>query len=160
MKIKTTRFGEIDIPDDKTINLPDGLLGFEEAHTFILLEHDSEGTPFKWLQAVDAPDLAFIVIDPGMVLESYQIEFDEETAKMVGSKNVDSDTFAIMSIVNIPQDEPIKMTVNLRAPILVHLERRMGWQVILPTEEYPIRHRIFSESSDEQSTESEEQKNS
>jgi len=153
MKINTTRFGEIELPDDKTISLPDGLLGFEHAHSYVLLEHDSEGTPFKWLQAADDPDVAFIVIDPGVVVEEYKIEFDDETAKQIGTREVSAKDFAVMSIVNIPHEEPIKMTVNLRAPILVHLEKRLGWQVILPTEEYPIRHRIFSDDEEDKGKE-------
>jgi flagellar assembly factor FliW len=32
MKIVTLRFGELEIPDDKVIDFPKGLLGFEQFH--------------------------------------------------------------------------------------------------------------------------------
>ena len=151
MKIHTTRFGEIDAPDDSLIRIPDGVLGFPDSRKFVLLEHDSHGTPFKWLQAADEPNLAFIVMDPNLVVENYAVEFDEETAKLVGAKGIDPERFAMMSIVNIPHDNPIAMTVNIRAPIVVRLEDRTGWQVILPDESYPIRHRLFPDPAEGES---------
>jgi flagellar assembly factor FliW len=151
MKIHTTRFGDIETPDDDIISLPEGILGFVDSKTYVLLEHDSEGTPFKWLQSTNDPNLAFIVMDPHLVVDGYQVEFDDDMAEQIGSRKID-DAFAMMAIVNIPHDEPINMTVNVRAPIIVHIERRMGWQVILPNEDYPIRHRIFPESAEDGST--------
>lgn len=148
MKIQTSRFGEISIPEEKLIHLPDGILGFEQSHSYVLLEHDSEGTPFKWLQAADDPNLAFIVIDPNLVADNYSVQLDDEAARQIGCADASGEDFAMMAIVNIPKDEPIKMTVNLRAPILVHLSQRRGWQVILPDEAYPIRHRIFPDEAD------------
>jgi flagellar assembly factor FliW len=147
MKVQTTRFGEIDVPDSDTITLPEGILGFPDATRYVLLEHDSEGTPFKWLQSLEDPNLAFIVIDPHLVVDGYSVEFDEEMQDQMNCKNVD-EKCAMMSIVNIPQDNPIEMTVNVRAPIIVHLERREGWQFVLPNDEYPIRHRLFAEDTE------------
>ncbi len=143
MKIQTTRFGELDAPEQTLIHLPEGVLGFPKAKRYILLDHDSEGTPFKWLQAVDDPDLAFIVMDPNIVVDNYVVECDEETSKIIGARMIDPESYAIMAIVNIPPDAPLAMTVNIRAPILVRLEDRTGWQVVLPDEAYPIRHRLF-----------------
>ena len=142
MKIHTTRFGDIEVPNELAISIPDGILGLPDAKRYVLLEHDSEGTPFKWLQAIDNPDLAFIVLDPHLVVEPYDVRFDAETSAKLGVSAAGAD-FAMMAIVNIPRENPIAMTLNLRAPILVHLEKRVGWQVILPNEEYPIRHRLF-----------------
>ncbi|NQU42035.1 flagellar assembly protein FliW [bacterium] len=142
MKIDTTRFGQIEVPEETVLNLPDGVLGLCETKRYVLLEHDSEGTPFKWLQAVDNPDLAFIVMDPNLVVEDYRVEFEEETAEKLGVEKPGAD-LAMMAIVNIPRENPIAMTVNLRAPIVVQVQKRVGWQIVLPDEDYPIRHRLF-----------------
>ena len=148
MKLTTTRFGDIDVPESGLIELPDGVLGFPESKRYVLLEHDSEGTPFRWLQSVDDPNLAFIVIDPNLLVDDYVIEFDDETAENFGCQTV-SEQFGMMAIVNVPREEPIKMTANVRAPIIVHLEKRIGWQVVLPNDNYPIRHRIFADPEPE-----------
>lgn len=142
MKINTTRFGELEVPDDRLIVLAEGIIGIPDASNYVLLEHDSEGTPFRWLQAVDNPDLAFIVMDPNLIVENYEIQLDQETIEKLALSGQGGD-FGLMVIVNIPRDNPRAMTVNLRAPIIVHLEKRVGAQVILPNEEYPIRHRLF-----------------
>jgi len=68
MKIHTTRSGDIETPDKDIISLPEGILGFDDSSEYVLLEHDSEGTPFKWLQSTSDPNLAFIVMDPRPVL--------------------------------------------------------------------------------------------
>ncbi len=142
MNINTTRFGDIEVPDDDIIVIPEGILGFADAKHFVLLEHDSEGTPFKWLQSSEVPHLAFIIMDPNLVVDNYKVEFDDEAKELIGDQ-FDTEKFAMLAIVNIPHEKPIEMTVNVRAPVIVHLEKRIGWQVILPNEDYPIRHRIF-----------------
>ena len=153
MKIKTTRFAELEIPDDRVINILDGIIGIPDVSKYVLLEHDSEGTPFRWLQAVDNANLAFIVMDPNLVVDNYEIKLDEETTQRIGlSENADD--LGLMVIVNIPRDNPRAMTVNLRAPIVVHLEKRVGVQAILPNEEYPIRHRLFPDVEPEPKKES------
>ena len=142
MRINTSRFGSIDVPEKQFIDIPEGILGFPDNHQFVLLEHDSEGTPFKWLQSADRADLAFIVMDPLLLMDNYIVDIDDETAVLFGAKKID-DQFALMSIVNVPRENPIEMTLNVRAPIAVHLERRLGRQIILSNEDYPIRLRIF-----------------
>jgi flagellar assembly factor FliW len=142
MKVHTTRFGDVEVPEEHVISLPGGVLGFPESKRFILLEHDSEGTPFKWLQSVDSPALAFIVMDPNLMIPDYRVELDPESAELFGVGEA-TENLATMSIVNVPRDNPVAMTVNVRAPIVVHLTKRVGRQVILPNEEYQIRHRIF-----------------
>jgi flagellar assembly factor FliW len=142
MKINTSRFGSIEVPEDQFITIPEGILGFPDHRRFVLLEHDSEGTPFKWLQSVDRADLAFIVMDPLLLMENYLVDIDDETAALFGVAKMD-EQFALMAIVNVPRENPIAMTLNVRAPIAVHLERRLGRQIVLANEDYPIRLRIF-----------------
>ena len=80
MKFTTTRFGEIEFPDEVVMEFPDGVLGFARDTRFILLEHDAEGSPFKWLQSLNTADLAFIVIDPNTVETRYHYDIDLDTA--------------------------------------------------------------------------------
>ncbi len=149
MKFRTTRFGELELPDSDAITLPQGILGFPESSRFVLLEHDAEGTPFKWLQAIEDPSLAFVVMDPHLLVSGYEVCFDEEATREMGAEKFDDENFAMMVIVNIPRDNPIHMTANLRAPIVVRLDTRVGQQIVLSNEEYPIQHRIFQEVEEE-----------
>ena len=60
IKIQTTRFGEVEIDSDSVINMSEGLIGFSDRHTFSIID---QKPPFSWLQSMDDPRLAFLVVD-------------------------------------------------------------------------------------------------
>jgi flagellar assembly factor FliW len=150
MKFKTTRFGEIEFPGEVVMTFPDGVLGFPAANRYILLEHDAEGSPFKWLQSIDDPALAFIVIDPLTINPRYLFEIDVDTARIIGQSKPDQ--CAVMSIVNVPHDNPLRMSANLKAPLVVNVETRVGRQIILGSQAYSINTPIFAEVSEVEET--------
>ena len=51
--------------------IPDGLPGFEHVRRFVVLNADSTA-PLQCLAAVDAPDVAFLAIDPRLVEPGYR----------------------------------------------------------------------------------------
>ena len=57
MQVRTTRFGNVEIAEDRVIMFPNGLLGFSDYTRFCLLE-PSEDACFFWLQSLDDPALA------------------------------------------------------------------------------------------------------
>lgn len=141
MKFRTTRFGEIDFSEEVIMRFPEGVLGFPESQRYVLLEHSAEGSPFRWLQSLDNPDLAFIVIDPFQVAPAYRFEIDVDTERIIGTSEPAS--CALMAIANIPHDAPLSMTANLKAPLMVNVENRRGRQVILSSNIYPINTPVF-----------------
>ena len=68
--INTSRFGEMVIDADKTINMTSPFLGFPDDREFVLLPHAPK-SPFWWLQATNNPELAFVVIQPAILDVSY-----------------------------------------------------------------------------------------
>jgi flagellar assembly factor FliW len=126
-KFKTTRFGEIEYPDEVIMTFSDGVLGFPVETLYILLEHDVESSPFKWLQSLENPDLAFIVVDPKFVKPDYAFDIDLDTAKAIGTD--DPPKCAVMTIINVPRDKPIGMTANLKAPLVVNVDTRNSRQI-------------------------------
>lgn len=141
MKFKTSRFGEIEFPEEVIMTFPEGVLGFPNDRRYILLEHDAEGSPFKWLQSLDSPDLAFIIVDPLFITPRYKLEIDVDTARLIGTDN--QEACAVMSIVNVPHEAPIRMTANLKAPLVVNVETRAGRQVIMGSNVHGISTPIF-----------------
>ena len=77
MEIETLRFGKIAIQDDKVITFPKGLLGFSQRRRFILFPH-KEGSPFFWLQCVEDGELAFVLMNPKLVVNDYIIDIDDD----------------------------------------------------------------------------------
>lgn len=144
MKFTSTRFGEIEFPEEVIMRFPEGMLGFANDRRYILLEHDREGSPFKWLQSLDHAELAFIVIDPVLVEPKYRFEIDVDTRRVIGTD--DPRECAAMCIVNVPHDHPVRMSANLKAPLIINAETRCGRQVILGSQQFAINTPLFQEA--------------
>ena len=77
MKVNTTRFGTIDVDEDQVLTLTEGMLGFSDCGRFVMMD-DEIGDPFMWMQSTDIPSLAFVVIDPAVILPSYHFSVKKE----------------------------------------------------------------------------------
>lgn len=63
MKIKTTRFGELEVDKKDIIEFTEGLLGFENQKKFFIVDPGDQ-TLILWLQAIDDAGTAFPIIEP------------------------------------------------------------------------------------------------
>ncbi len=136
MQIETTRFGKIEIEEKKIIFFTSGILGFPEAKRYVLIPH-RQNSPFFWLQAVDVPELAFVVVDPRLFFPDYAPKLPPEVLKELHLK--EGDELCFLSIVTIPKEKPEEMTVNLLGPVVVNITRRLAKQVVLDARRYPLR---------------------
>jgi flagellar assembly factor FliW len=138
MLVETTRFGQIEVREENIIRLEPGLLGFDNINRYCLLEW-KPGSPIKWLQAVDCPSLAFLVVDPFEFFPDYEIEVSDEIAEALGLKD-SRDLAAFVTLTVSPSTKQI--TANLLGPILVNMSSRVGRQVVLQSEKYTTKHAI------------------
>ena len=143
MLIETDRFGSIEIDSDDVIIMVDGILGFEDIKRYVLINHRQEGELFQWLQAVDRSDLAFVVVRPEEIFRDYELEVGSEDLKKLGVEDVKD--LIIYTITVIPHNNPQEMTVNLKAPVVINPRNNLADQMIVSTEGYTLRHRIFNE---------------
>lgn len=142
MKCTSIRFGVFDVSDDRIVRFPAGLLGFPESQRYVILDHDTEA-PFKWLQSIDEPGLAFVILDPVLFYDDYQVRVPADIlAEMNNGKEED---LAWVVILTIPSDDPARMTANLRGPLVMSHKTRLGTQLVL-SEEYPTRYPLFPAS--------------
>ena len=136
-----TRFGSLEFGPDNRLMLPVGLLGFSDYRHFGLSElPQAELADFRLLQSLEDHDLSFIVttlkIDEGIVAR----EDLEDAALSVG---ISVDTAAFLLIVTVrPTPEGSSVTVNLRAPIVVDVNRAVARQVVMANSSYPIQQPI------------------
>ncbi len=121
--------------DGILLTFPKGLLGFENLRFFRLLE-PPDGYPLKFLQSVESAQVSFICIDPVTVRRDYQVPLSDEEAAIL---NLESPQDAlIITLVVVPED-PRGMTTNLAGPLVVNVKSRVGLQIILSSETYPLR---------------------
>jgi len=103
VKIETTRFGEIEIDEGKILFFTTGILGFPQAKRYVLIPH-RENSPFMWLQAVDVPELAFVVIMPRLFFPEYQPQIPYEAREELHLHK--GDEMDLLAIVTIPREAP------------------------------------------------------
>lgn len=142
MLIKTKCFGEVDITEDKVITFDEGLMGFEEYKRFTLLynNEDDKRSPVSWLQSMDEEKLAFPVILPFAVKEDYQPVINDTLLEPLGE--LTDDNVSVLLTMSVPKDIT-KMTVNLKAPLVINSDIRKGTQVIVENQDYQIKFPIY-----------------
>lgn len=133
MLIQTSRFGELEVDDQRVITLPKGLLGFPECQRYVLLEA-GEDSYFWWLQSVDLPDLAFVVTDPSLFVPTYRVPLREEQMRELGMDSLEeAQVFVIVNKRNRT------LTGNLQGPLVIHVGRRVGEQLVLSDRRFTTR---------------------
>ena len=142
MKIETSRFGTLDLVEDKVIHVPSGLFGFPDSKRYTLLEH-RKGSPFVWFQSVDNGSLAFVLIDPLLVKPDYEVRISPEDINELQLADA-PDGIQTLVIVNITSGEKMELTVNLLGPIVINTKKKFGKQIILSDSDYSLRHPIPS----------------
>ena len=74
MKIDTRNFGKIEIEEEKVISFPDGIPGFQDEKRFVIINNPDKENPFQWLQSVNNPNLAFVIINPFFIKPNYDLD--------------------------------------------------------------------------------------
>ncbi|MBS7260096.1 MAG: flagellar assembly protein FliW [Treponema sp.] len=126
MKIDTKAKGEMDIPEDNLISVPEGIFGFEDYTKYALIDSDYE--PFIWLQSTENKDVAFLIVDPFLICSTYETDIDDETLSKIGIKKPED--IIIMTIVTVPSKGK-KITANFAGPLVINKNSRECMQVIL-----------------------------
>lgn len=140
MEVNTRAFGLIDINDDKIIKFDNGIVGFSDLQLFALIHNEEKKGGIRWLQSLDEPCFALPVMDPLMVVPEYNPEVEDELIKHVGDLNPD-DTLVLVT-VTVPSDLT-KMTVNLKAPIIINAQTKKACQVVVEGDEYAVKFPIY-----------------
>lgn len=142
VEIRTTRYGEMEtvlVPESAVLAFPEGVPGFERHQRFALIE-DPKLAPFAWLQSLHDPLVGFLVIEPGLLVADYAFDISDPDVELLGLD--DPSDARVLSILVVPEDIRA-MTANLQAPLILNPARRIGKQVILTDERFPLRHPVF-----------------
>ncbi len=153
MSIESTRFGTLEIDQDKLLNFPNGLAGFEKDRRFVILHEDGvpprgdgsgqerrlreEEHVVHYLQCADDPDLTIPVVDPAIFGFDYDMTLTTDDLNLLEVK--DGDFVAVLLGVskypreryneNLPPRQNI--SANISGPILINTRSRIGMQKIL-----------------------------
>jgi flagellar assembly factor FliW len=138
MQVQTSRFGSVEVSDDRVITFPKGLLGFGNHRRFCLLQPNDDAC-FFWLQSADDPELAFVITDPNLFIREYQVPIrTEQMEDLRLEKLEDAQVFVIVNKVGE------KLTGNLQGPLVVNTVRKVAEQFVLAEKKWTTRHELVA----------------
>ena len=143
-KVYTSRFGEIEVDEQKIVRFKNGIPAFEDEHEFIILPYEEE-SPYYFMQSLKSPDLAFLLTIPFLFFPDYSFELDDESIKELDIQNQENVFY--YSMVTIPNGSIRYMTANLVAPIVLNGANMQAKQVVLEKSNYTTKHRLFPETA-------------
>lgn len=144
MRIHTRSLGEVEATPESFLTLPDGLVGYEGQREFALVS-PAHYAPFQWLLSFSDPELALPVLEAKRVVPDYAPTFSNGDRHALGA--VESDALEVYVVAST---DPAKggLTVNLRAPIVVHKATRLARQVVLSDGRFAIDHLVGQKSAE------------
>ena len=142
MNVKTRHFGDVEIDDSKVITMDNGLFGFENYKKYVLLyDSSSDEIPnIQWLQSLYEELLALPVMIPTTVVPDYNPVVEDETLASLGEWK--EEDVSMLVTVTVPEDIK-KMSINLKAPIVINTTTMKGCQVVAENPEYEVKHMIY-----------------
>jgi flagellar assembly factor FliW len=133
MRYATSRFGTLQINTDAILLFPDGLVGFEQHQHFVLLS-EVDNDAVGWLQSLSDPQFAVAVVTPHHFVSRYTLRLHR--SQLSSLPWGPEDRSLVLAIV--AQHEG-RLTANLRAPVVINLDRCLGRQVIT-ADDQPVRY--------------------
>ena len=140
MKLKTKHFGEIEIDQENVIRFPNGVLGFKDMKRFIVIYNPNPELPFHWLQSIDDGNLTFVICSPFLFADKYEFDIPRNVEDELNLKTPED--VLIYSITVILEDMA-ETSINLKAPVIINTKEKRAMQIVLESEAYPVRYKIF-----------------
>jgi flagellar assembly factor FliW len=131
MQIKSPLFGSAEIAEDKIIEFPMGLPGFEESRRWTLVHEEGREPDVFLLQSVDDAQLGFSITMPALL--GVNLEFtlsDEEVAMLKLASPADA---VVAVIVRKDDADPAStgLRANFVAPLVINVGERIGMQKVI-----------------------------
>jgi len=136
-----TQFGPMTFAKDTILTFPNGLLGFGGVSDFALASlPDPALGNFKLMQALDGSGLGFLVLPLDAVPD---LLHEDDIAVALEALSIKQDAALILLIVTVRKTaEATKLSVNLRAPVVIDANDRRAFQHVTPNSAYPIQHEL------------------
>lgn len=143
MIVTSTRFGDLDIPDERAIDFGPGILGFPEGQRYVLVEIEDDEDYF-WLQCVELDDVAFLCIRPWDFFPEYELDVPDDVQEQIDLYDpADSEVFLLLT-THHEGDELVDITANLLGPVILNSSNRKARQVVLNNSEYTTREPLVA----------------
>jgi len=133
---ESVRFGAVEVASEDVIEFPLGLIGLGGSR-YALLDRNP-GSGFLWLHCIDDPALALPVVRPQQFFSTFTLELTSEDLELI---DLEDPTAAELYVTVRATPDPLDITANLRAPLLVADGR--GYQVINAAPDASLQAPLF-----------------
>ncbi|MCG8451419.1 MAG: flagellar assembly protein FliW [Pirellulales bacterium] len=124
MDIITTRFGTLSVQPQDELLFEQGLIGLQDCQRWVVLT-DSKNPALGWLQSIELGHVALGVVSPRRFVPDYQLRVDRDDLRPLELATVRDAEVAVIASRN-----ETGLTLNLRAPLVINVEKRRGCQVV------------------------------
>lgn len=121
-----SRVGTVTVDPASVLTFPHGLIGFERLREFVLVDF-KPGTPFRYLQSFNQPQVGFLVADPFAFLREYRIQVTSAEERILKVRSVRE--LVVLVLVTVPKGRPEDTSLNLMGPLCLNVRARVGLQV-------------------------------
>jgi flagellar assembly factor FliW len=140
LRLDRSRLGAIQVPEDRIIFFPQGLLGFAEFHRYALLA-PPDTAPFFLLQCLEHPELALLMAEPSRLGARFKEGRLHSALKELEAQAPEE--LQVFVTLTIPPGRPAETTANLVSPILINPGPRLGKQVVLESPNFSQKHPLL-----------------
>jgi len=132
MQVNTSRFGTVEILPEDILLFARGLIGFESHRHWVLLA-DGSSSGVAWLQSLTDPCVALPMVSPRRYVPGYRV--------LIARNQLTPLELAVLDeafvLVPLGRNEA-GLTLNLRGPVVINLNRRIGRQLVT-SDEQPLQ---------------------
>ena len=129
MDVLTTRFGTLSVETQDELIFESGLIGLEHCRRWVVLT-DTKNPTLGWLQSIDEGHIALGVVSPRRFVPDYQLRVDRSDLHSLELSSARDAEVVVIASRQGSGPQQGGLTLNLRAPLVINVERRRGCQVI------------------------------
>ncbi|PIR31740.1 MAG: hypothetical protein COV36_07195 [Alphaproteobacteria bacterium CG11_big_fil_rev_8_21_14_0_20_44_7] len=135
-----TRFGKVTYNPEKTISFPNGVLGMPNQNKFFIAKMPNEKmNKFQVMQSLVEDDVSFAVLPLEYLGENSLEQDDIDEIKNI--MEITTDDLAIVLIASVQRSPSgTRLSVNLRAPVFIDVNRQHAYQIVLANNKYKVQH--------------------
>ncbi len=140
MRVKTSRFGDLEVEKSDLMHFKDGILGFESLKKFFIVDPGDQ-TLILWLQSSDDPNIAFPVLEPKIFLPGHSIKLLPAELQTLGLQGPGEAN--VYTILTIPSNNIKEMSANMKAPVIVNTKTKEARQIVLQDNKLEVRYPMY-----------------
>ncbi|WP_027702928.1 flagellar assembly protein FliW [Metaclostridioides mangenotii] len=111
------------------------LLGFDNLNKFEILEVEANPL-FKEINSTEDENISFLSISPFAVDEDYEIDLSDSDIEELEIENPED--VILLNIITLGESLATS-TVNMRAPIVLNINKELASQIVIQNDKYDIR---------------------